>query len=307
MGDGFGDGVENERPLHDVTVADFSLAETEVTVVQFSRFASETGYRTSAESPLNRVVRDSLEARASDSSLTAEARNAIFDEVLRHGGCGRWDPDRRAFDWADSLDWESPGYRQAADFPVVCLSWDDAAEYANWASRRDGLPEAYDVARGVLLDAAGQPTIDISRVRGYRLPTEAEWEFAARERGAAVRFGNGRNVADPAQAAFDASGNDYPYQIRGPVRRSPTAVRRFAPNRLGLYDMAGNAWEWVSDYMARYSAGPELNPYRATGTRRVIRGGRWGGDASELRAAKRFSWQSRNRCNASGFRLARSA
>jgi formylglycine-generating enzyme required for sulfatase activity len=146
----------------------------------------------------------------------------------------------------------------------------------------------YDVRAGTLLDAEGSATTDISMVRGYRLPTEAEWEYAAREGGRDVRFGNGTDVADPAEAAFDAAAGDYPYLHRGSLRRGTAPVRTFAPNALHLYDMAGNAWEWVSDFLTPYP--PDA----------------WGGDASELRTAKRFQWQSNNRCNASGFRLARS-
>jgi len=306
MGDAFGEGVADELPLHDVTVANVLLGDAEVTVAQFARFVSETGYRTSAESPIDSAVRDSLMAQASDPGATPALRIALYNEVLRHGGCGRWDPDQRGFDWGDQLDWRSPGYDQAEEYPAVCLSWDDAAAYANWVSRSDGLAEAYDLTTGSLLDAEGRPTNDITEVTGYRLPTEAEWEFAARERGSAARFGNGQNIADPERAAFDASGDEYDYQVRGPLRRNPTSVRGYPPNSLGLYDMAGNAWEWVSDYRAPYTAAAASNPHQGSGTTRVIRGGRWGGDAFEMRVAKRFSWQSHNRCNASGFRLARS-
>jgi formylglycine-generating enzyme required for sulfatase activity len=306
MGDAFAEGAADELPLHEVTLADVYLGEAEVTVAQFARFVSETGYRTSAENPVDSVVRDSLMARASDPGATPAMRNALYDEVIRQGGCGLWDPDRQGFDWGDNLDWRTPGFDQAENFPVVCLSWDDAVAYANWVSRSDGLPEAYDLTTGSLLDAKGRPTADITQVKGYRLPTEAEWEFAARERGGAVRFGNGRNIANPDQAAFDASGNEYDYQVPGPVRGSPTSVRSYPPNALGLYDMAGNAWEWVSDYRAPYPDEATSNPHQGSGTGRVTRGGRWGGDAFEMRAATRYSWQSHNRCNASGFRLARS-
>jgi len=307
MGDAFGEGVTNERPLHEVTVSDFLLAEAEITVAQFARFVAETGYRTSAENPVDSALRDSLVALASDPGTSSTTRRALFDEVLRQGGCGRWDPERRDFDWGDRLNWKTPGFEQQEDYPVVCLSWDDAVAYANWVSRVDGLPEAYDLSTGSLLDGDGRPTSNVTQVRGYRLPTEAEWEFAARERGGDVRFGNGRNIADARHAAFDPSGTSYEYQRPGPVRRSPVAVRSYPPNALGLHDMAGNAWEWVSDMRAPYTAGAVSNPHQVSGGGRVVRGGRWGGDAFEMRVAKRFSWQSHNRCNASGFRLARSA
>ena len=188
----------------------------------------------------------------------------------------------------------------------MCLSWDDAAAYTNWLSGLEGLPPAYRVTTGELLDADGRPTIDVTRVSGYRLPTEAEWEFAAREEGRPIRFGNGKDVARPTELVFDASTGDYPYQEAGPLRRGPSPVRSHQPNRLRVYDLAGNAWEWVSDFLAPYPGEPQVNPYQAEGRGRAVRGGRWGGDAFESRATKRFQWQSNNRCNASGFRLARS-
>jgi len=306
MGDVFSEGEEDELPVHQVTVADFHLADAEITVKQFRRFVSETGYRTSAEGPMDRAAQDSLLNLAHGPGLTREERMALYDESLLYSGCGWWDPDNHRFGFDESLDWANPGYDQMDEYPVVCLSWDDAASYANWVSELEGFSPAYDVQTGELLDADGEATTDVTRVRGYRLPTEAEWEYAARDGGQLRRFGNGQDTADQSDAAFDASVGDYPYQVQGSLRRVPTPIRSYQPSILGLYDLAGNAWEWASDFLAPYPNVPQTNPYQTIGIGRAVRGGRWGGDASEMRTAKRFQWQSNNRCNASGFRLARS-
>ena len=306
MGDRRGEGTENELPVHRVSVSDFLLAETEITVAQFRRFVQATGYVTSAQAPRNRAALDSLLLLARNPELTREERAALNEKGLLFGGCPWWNPDHRRFEFSEELDWTNPGFPQDDEHPAVCLSWDDAASYANWLSGLEGLPPAYDVLTGDLLDAAGRVTSEVTGVRGYRLPTEAEWEYAAREGGGEARFGNGEDVADPEEAAFDASSTEHEYQRLGPLRRQTSPVRSFPPNALGLFDMAGNAWEWVSDFLSPYPEGPVFNPYQTHGQGRAVRGGRWGGDAFEMRATKRFQWQSNNRCNASGFRLARS-
>jgi formylglycine-generating enzyme required for sulfatase activity len=306
MGDVFAEGEDNEQPVHQVTVAPFYLADAEVSVGQFRRFVRETGYRTSAEGPLNRAAQDSLLRLAMSPELSNAQRMAFYDETLGFSGCAWWDPGSRNFDFDEHLNWANLRFEQTDAHPAVCLSWEDAASYANWVSELDGLPPAYDVESGLLLDAEGNATTDITMVTGHRLPTEAEWEYAAREGGRVVRFGNGTDVARGGDGVFDADVGDYAYLERGPQRRGTSPIRSHSPNALGLFDMAGNAWEWVSDFLAPYRQDPQVNPYQPVGRGRAVRGGRWGGDAFELRTAKRFQWQANNRCDASGFRLARS-
>jgi proline iminopeptidase len=306
MGDVFSEGEDDEQPVHQVTVAPFYLADAEVSVGQFRRFVRETGYRTSAEGPLNRAAQDSLIRIGMNPEQPREVRTSAYDAALGFSGCAWWDPDRRGFDFDEYLNWANLRFEQTDVHPAVCLSWEDAASYANWISGLDGLPPAYDVDSGMLLDAEGNATTDVTRVTGYRLPTEAEWEYAAREGGRVVRFGNGRDIASGGDAVFDAAVGDYAYLERGRQRRGTSPIRSHAPNAFGLFDMAGNAWEWVSDFLAPYPQDSQLNPYQTVGRGRAVRGGRWGGDAFELRTAKRFQWQANNRCDASGFRLARS-
>ncbi len=306
MGDVFAEGDDNELPVHEVTVASFYLADAEVSVGQFRRFVTETGYRTSAEGPLDRAAQDSLFGIMMNPESPPSLRTAAYDRVLGYGGCFYWDPDRRDFAFGEHVDWANTRFDQTDTHPAVCLSWEDAASYANWVSLLERLPPAYDVESGQLLDAEGNATTDITEVVGYRLPTEAEWEYAAREGGRDVRFGTGTDVAGGEDATFDAGVGEYAYLERGRRHRRTSPIRSHSPNGLGLYDMAGNAWEWVSDFLAPYPQGSQVNPYQTEGRGRAVRGGRWGGDAFELRTAKRFEWQSNNRCDATGFRLARS-
>jgi len=203
--------------------------------------------------------------------------------------------------------WRLLGYAQADNEPVLQMSWNDAAAYCNWLSRKHGVAPAYDERTGALLDARGRETTDVRAVRGYRLPTEAEWEFAARERGRKVRFGNGRDVARSSEINFDAGSGSYAYAEKGLNRRRSTPVGSFKPNALGLHDASGNAWEWCTDVLASYPAARQVNPYQAGDEPRILRGGSMGGDARSARVASRFCFGRADHCGNSGFRLARTA
>lgn len=120
---------------------------------------------------------------------------------------------------------------------------------------------------------------EFCRFYGYCLPTEAEWEYAARGGGKKVRFGNGKNIADPKEINFDGR-SEYKksYSVAGVCRKKTTDVGFFTPNQLGLYDMSGNVWEWCSDWYGSgyYKKSPDQNPQGpSSGNYRVLRGGSW--------------------------------
>lgn len=290
MGDVWGDGAlaMGETPVHEVEVGDFRIGRHEVTIAEFGRFVEATNFKTEAEK----------------SAGTVANRGMVKDGQQLY-------PCWRRVGW----------FEQGPDHPVVMVAWEDAIAYCNWLSREHQLPPSYDTETGGLLDAKGQPTTDVRRVRGYRLPTEAEWEFAARERGRKVRFGNGQNIARSSEMNFDAAGtgqtipklrmkgeNLYPYNEKGIHRRATTPVGSFRPNTLGLHDMSGNAWEWCSDTGGGdYTTAGRVNPCAQGGRSHIIRGGQQDTDAKACRVSARIDWYPRAFCGGSGFRIARTA
>jgi formylglycine-generating enzyme required for sulfatase activity len=181
--------------------------------------------------------------------------------------------------------------------PVDSVNWYDAVEFCNRLSQSEGLTPAY--------------TIDGVNVRwnrdanGYRLPTEAEWEYACRA-GTTTPFSTGNNITTN-QANY--SGN-YPYNnnARGENRQQTTPVGIFAPNPWGLHDMHGNVaelcWDWYGDYLSAAQTDPAGASF---GTYRVIRGGSWYNSAEGARSALRNIIPPAYRYAFVGFRLARNA
>lgn len=194
------------------------------------------------------------------------------------------------------------------DQPVVNVSWNDAALFCNWLSRRDGLPPFYR-------ESAGEVTGWDPDAHGYRLPTEAEWAFAARigADGAARTFPwQGEvypppdvfeNYADQRAAeivTFVLTNYDDGYPVTAPVGS-------FGPNANGFHDMSGNVSEWVNDYfeIRPVRGEPLLDPMGPeSGDRYVIRGASWAkASRSELRLAYRNAGRDGNL--ETGFRIAR--
>lgn len=194
--------------------------------------------------------------------------------------------------------------------PVVRVGWEDAAAFCNWLSERDKLPPAYE-RRGDRLVLVEPVTT------GYRLPTEAEWEFAARFDGAAAsrKYPWGDALPVPAKSGnWGDSTAIYltPVTITGYTDgfRVAAPVGSFPANPLGLFDMGGNVQEWTTDRYSIYVVGPEHVSTDPVGPRAgeqyVIRGAGWlTGRIAELRAAARDSGSSGR--HDLGFRIARYA
>ena len=237
MGDLSGDGNDDERPVHSVTVSAFMLGKYEVTVGQFQRFVEATGYRTDAE------------------------RNADGVEGCSNG-----------WEWTWGRSWRKPGYSIHDTQPVVCVSWNDTQSFIDWLNDKTG--------------------------GNFRLPTEAEWEYAA-QAGSTTKYSWGNSIGSSRANCYeDDCGDRWEYTA---------PVGSLSANTWGLHDIHGNVWEWVQDcYNDSYVGAPTDGSAWTSGgcSERVFRGGFWGNRPESLRSANRGSYIRTVRHYGIGFRLA---
>jgi formylglycine-generating enzyme required for sulfatase activity len=247
---------KSEGPQTTVQIAPFALGETEVTRAQYAQFVQET-------------KREHTEGCVTDPDGDGE--------VGVDGGV-----DGKA-------SWRDPGYSQGDDHPAVCISWQDASDYAAWLSRKTG--------------------------KRYRLPSESEWEYAARGGTTTTFFWgavaeDGCRYANAADQAYRRGmPNDKNLKVEcedGVVLTAP--VGHYPPNPFGLLDITGNVWEVVEDCWTPTLDGiPTDGSARETAgcDQRVDRGGSFNDYPEDFRIASRHHVGATDRWGNDGFRVAR--
>jgi formylglycine-generating enzyme required for sulfatase activity len=192
-------------------------------------------------------------------------------DAERAGGVIDIDPTMNAWVKREGISWKLPGFAQEDRSPVVWVSWNDASAFTGWMAEETGQP--------------------------YRLPTEAEWEFAARDGGKPARWAGTSAVEELDEYAWFAANSS----------GQPHPVGNKRPNGLGLFDMSGNVWEWCLDWQVPYRAsgttlvdpvGPSLGEYR------VLRGGSWRVEMGIIRTTYRNGYRPEYTHSSIGFRVA---
>jgi formylglycine-generating enzyme len=233
----------DEGPVHERHVEPFAIEHHPVTNTEFSEFVSDAGYVTMAERPLDQALFPELAPEE------LQAGSLVFTPTPGPVDLSNW---RQWWRWSPGADWRHPfgpgsSIEEKADHPVVQIAYSDAEAYANWAGRR--------------------------------LPSEAEWEYAARA-GSTTTYAWGEEVRPDGQLMANTWQGRFPYQNTGAngwVGTSP--VGSFPANDFGLVDMIGNVWEWTTTtYQARHAVaspccGPGADQTPDQTTRKALKGG----------------------------------
>ena len=287
MGDNL-DGLSN-APVHTVTLDSFYINPYTITNAQYCQY-------------LNSVYGSSI-YYDSNGVVYGNGNNKMYFFTLAYTS-----NSQIAFA-NDTFSVLSKGGKNMANYPVGYVSWYGALAYCNWRSQQEGCEQCYNLSTWAC---------DFNK-NGYRLPTEAEWEYAARGGLSGKRFPWGDTITHSQANYYSMS--IYPYDISPTRGYHPdwndgflpylSPVGSFSSNGFGLYDMAGNVWEWCYDWYSSsyYSSSPSTNPTGpATGTYRVMRGGHYYGDggAKNCRVANRgYTWADNHYYHISGFRVCR--
>lgn len=220
MGSDAPESFVNERPAHEVLVDPFLIDKYPVTNKRFAEFVEATGYKTVAERPVDweDMKKQVPPGTPKPPEKMLEPGSLVFRPTQGPVNLRRMD---LWWVWTSGASWrhpEGPGssIEDRMDHPVVQIAWEDAVAFADWA--------------------------------GKRLPTEAEWEFAARGGSAGHRYAWGDEEKPDGRVMVNRWDGDFPYRntlIDGFAGTSP--VGSFPPNGYGLYDMGGNVWNWCSD------------------------------------------------------------
>lgn len=288
MGDNLNDGGSAEKPVHSVTIDSFFMGKYEISNAQYCEFLNSAKSR-GLISVMSGVVYKA--GTRADYPYCSTSTSRPYSQIAYAGGV---------------FTVRTKGGRDMSDDPVVEVSWHGAAAYCNWRSRQEGYEQCYDLAMW---------TCDFSKI-GYRLATEAEWEYAARGGLSGRRFPPGDTISH-SQANYYSSGSLW-YDISATkgyhsiwndgVFPYTSPAGSFAANLYGLHDMAGNVWEWCNDRYSSsyYSISPSDNPTGPSepSADRVLRGGSWYySNARRCRVAYRTYSRSVARYYSIGFRI----
>lgn len=199
------------------------------------------------------------------------------------GGISR---SRASWGWDKNANWRNPGFPQTPQHPVTCVSWIDANNYVSWLAQHSG--------------------------RDYALPTEAEWEMAARANTSAP-YGTASSSNDLCTFANVADQSESPTGVKWTSRVScndnawfTAPVASYEANPFGLFDMQGNTWEWVADKWSDPFSDKPDEPSASTqdeNVHRVLRGGGWNSNAKQARLSMRSKSSASNRASMTGFRV----